>query len=289
LRFRTTFEEAWAVHDPEQRQIFLYDDFLGRTALHDRFAKNEDRRLIDFMAKTGGGSRTLFVLTTREYILRQASQFYERLAQANIAGRRFLLELKDYARLERARILYNHLFFSPSVDDDGLRSLLESDGYLIDHPNYNPRLIEWITGMAGHRLTAQDNERLREFSLETLTQPETLWQHAFEQELDANARAVLFCLVVLPDVVGIDALESAFEALCSVQGRSTAGKAFQNALAALDDSMIRTLHTNRGVQVTPHSPSVVDYVRGYLADSPGAGRRCLTPRRFGSRSRPCGA
>lgn len=168
-------EEAWAVHDPEQRQIFLYDDFLGRTALHDRFAKNEDRRLIDFMAKAGGGSRTLFVLTTREYILRQASQFYERLAQADIAGRRFLLELKDYTRLERARILYNHLLFSPSVDDDGLRSLLESDGYLaiIDHPNYNPRLIEWITGMAGHRLTAQDNERLREFSLETLTQPET--------------------------------------------------------------------------------------------------------------------
>lgn len=86
---------------------------------------------------------------------------------------------------------------------------------------------------------------------------------------------MLFCLVVLPHVVGIDALERAFEALCSVQGRSTAGNAFENALAALDDSMIRTLHTNRGVQVTPHSPSVVDYVRGYLVDSPGDGAALL--------------
>ena len=259
-------EEAWGLLDANQRQIFFYDDFLGRTALHDRFAKNEDHRLVAFMHRVSSSSRTLFVLTTREYILRDAARIYERLGQEGVGRRRFLLELKDYSRLERARILYNHLFFSPSVTRQGLRSLLREQGYLkiIDHPNYNPRLIEWITGMAGHQLGTHDNAHLLQFSLRTLASPKTLWLHGFENELDDHARAMLFCLVTLPNEVPVDDLERAFDGICAVRGLSLKGMAFQRTLSLLDDSMLRTSHGPYGIQVSPHSPSVVDFVRGVL-------------------------
>ncbi len=44
-------EEAWELVDDGVKQVFLYDDFLGRTAPAERFAKNKDRRLIDFMRR----------------------------------------------------------------------------------------------------------------------------------------------------------------------------------------------------------------------------------------------
>ena len=44
-------------------------------------------------------------------------------------------------------------------DDEARVALLKGCAYeqIIDHPAYNPRQIEWITGLSGHRLTAADN------------------------------------------------------------------------------------------------------------------------------------
>lgn len=109
-------EEAWEVLDDAVKQVFLYDDFLGRTALSERFAKNEDRRLIEFMRRAARRRSSLFVLTTREYILRQAVQFYERLDQEGVDSSRFLLELPSYTPVDRARIFANHAYHSPALD-----------------------------------------------------------------------------------------------------------------------------------------------------------------------------
>ena len=64
------------------------------------------------MRRAAASRTTLFVLTTREYILQQARQLYEQLAIEGVEGHRFLLELQRYSRTDRARIFYNHAFFS---------------------------------------------------------------------------------------------------------------------------------------------------------------------------------
>ena len=40
--------EAYESYNPQVKQIFYYDDFLGQTSLEDKLGKNEDQRLIFF-------------------------------------------------------------------------------------------------------------------------------------------------------------------------------------------------------------------------------------------------
>lgn len=267
-------EEGWEILDDGVKQVFLYDDFLGRSALSEQFAKNEDRRLIEFMRRAVRRPSSLFVLTTREYILRQAVQLYERLDQEGIESSRLLLELPSYTRLDRARIFANHAFHSPHLTRPMRRALLKDEAYLqiINHRNYNPRTIEWITGLAGRwddEIKARDYVA---FALRTLEHPELIWKHAFEHEIDEHGQALVLALVSLPRGVALSHLEPAFDALSRERGLPLAGRAFRRTLAALDDSLVRTSHVRdrwreTGVVADPHDPSIIDFIVDYLINS----------------------
>jgi hypothetical protein len=268
-------EEAWAILDDSVKQVFLYDDFLGRTALSERFAKNEDRRLIEFMQRTARRRSSLFVLTTREYILRQAVQFYERLDQEGVDSSRFLLELPRYTTLDRARIFANHAYHSPHLTRPMRRALLKDDSYLqiINHRNYNPRTIEWITGLSGRWDVQIGPREYVALALQTLEHPEMIWRHGFEQEIDDHGRALVLALVSLPRRVDLRHLEPAFEALCHERHLALTNRAFRRTLAALDDSFVRTWLDSDHVRGTasvaePHDPSIIDFMVDFLRASP---------------------
>jgi hypothetical protein len=269
-------EEGWKMLDDSSKQIFLYDDFLGRTALAERFAKNEDRRLLDFMDRAARRSSTLFVLTTREYILRQAGTLYERIGQSGVGNRRYLLELPTYTRVDRARIFANHAFHSPTLTGAATRALLVDDAYerIIDHPNYNPRIIEWITGMGGRKLGWDDLVDYVTFAVDVLDHPELIWRHAFEHEIDDHGRALLLVLASLARGTEIEHVEAAFDALCRQRGLALTGQAFRRTLSALDDSLVSTRQGSgdwfeaAGILVAPHDPSIADFVSDYVQASP---------------------
>ncbi|MFF4831807.1 AAA family ATPase [Streptomyces sp. NPDC001315] len=103
--------EAWTALDREAKQIFFYDDFLGQISFSERLSKNEDRRLSGLIEKFSGSATKKLILTTREYILRDAKRSYERLGELG-SQYQFLLELTSYRKSDRANILYNHLWHS---------------------------------------------------------------------------------------------------------------------------------------------------------------------------------
>ena len=139
--------EAIQQYSSEHKQVFYYDDFLGQTSLEFKLNKNEEKRLLDFIRMVARqGSNKRIILTTREYILRRAGQIFEVLGRADLDPKTCVIDLADYTNLHRAQILYNHLYFSdlPRVY---LRNLSVSGMYheIVQHPHYNPRLIEQMT------------------------------------------------------------------------------------------------------------------------------------------------
>lgn len=263
-------EEAWSVYNPGRPQVFYYDDFLGRTALTQRLGKNEEDRLLGFMRRAASSKTTLFVLTTREYILQQARQLYEQLAVQGLQARHFVLALDDYSRVDRARIFYNHAFFSGQLSKAARHSLLADRAYeaIIDHQAYNPRQIEWITGLSGHRLTDADNADYVRFAVAALDDPARIWRYGFEEQLDETQRALLLTLATMPDEVDSDDLQRAFDAFAQAAGISTRKRAFERALAVLDDSFVRTYQDIGKIFVTFYDPSVADFLATYLDTSP---------------------
>lgn len=135
--------EADDIYRASRKQVFIYDDFLGRTDIQEKLGKNEDRRLIDFIRKINRAPDHRFILTTREYILRAAQQRYERLDKNELDVLKCVIEMTDYTPLQKGLILYQHLFFSDYIAKEDIEDLVRRRKYreIVAHPNYTPRHI----------------------------------------------------------------------------------------------------------------------------------------------------
>ncbi|HEX6752450.1 MAG TPA: restriction endonuclease [Solirubrobacterales bacterium] len=260
--------EAWDAL-AETSQAFYYDDFLGRIGLQG-LSKNEDQRLVELIAKAHRDPRrTRLILTTREYILRGAVQLYESFERVGLDHERFLLALEDYSRYERGLVLYNHLYHSETMRPEWLVQLLESKAYveIIDHPNYNPRLIEFITGHAkAHELDHVGNDWVG-FALAALNNPEEIWKRAFEQELDELQRAMLICLISIGAEVEVDDLRSVVRSHCKRASIAYDDGAFDRALKVLDLTFVEFGHRGEKPALDVANPSISDFVLNLLAEN----------------------
>lgn len=267
--------DAWELLKRNEKQVFYFDDFLGSTALDE--SRYADADLLRFIAKVAGDKDRRFVLTTREYILRQARRMSEILDREASDAHRFLLTLESYSRNERARIFYNHIYHSEQVDSVARQSLLSDRAYLriVDHQNYSPRLIEWITGWSAQRLGDPERSRYAEFCLESLDNPERLWKHAFEVGLGAAERALLLSMLGLPRYTDAHDAEASFESACDARGLPVDNRAFSRALQVLDDSFLSSTQSNERIYLSWINPSLLDYLRSYLRQSRADVEICL--------------
>lgn len=260
-------DEGNRILDPSRKQVMLYDDFLGATFLETRLSKNEDKRIASFMARCRHSPTTLFILTTREYILKQALSWYDELDRAGLPLRRMLLELSSYSRREKALILYNHLYMASELPDAAKRSLLRDRAYLkvIDHKNYNPRIIEFVT--KGYPSTAPP-VGYPSFILSNLDQPEQVWRKAFEHQLDDDSRDIVLLLSTMPSAIPVSELERCFAELATTRRKRVQHGAVRSALQVLDDSLTKSWSGNCEVEVSVANPSVSDFAGWWLRDNP---------------------
>lgn len=207
--------EGEALFQPGLRQIFYFDDFMGATFAGEHAGGGQgtsDRALVNFIAMVRATPAARLVLTTREHVYAQALGRSERLRHAGLNDVRVVLGMPSYNAMQRARILYNHLYFSdlPGAYRD---ELLRGDFYLriVKHEKFNPRLIEWLSSY--RRLKHIPVERYRGFIDGLLRDPSEIWRHAYEQEITEPGRSVLLAVHSLGGKCGGPALERAFGAL----------------------------------------------------------------------------
>jgi hypothetical protein len=261
------FQDAWSLTEVDERQLYYFDDFLGQTSLNE--SREHDEDLLRFMRRIARDDKRLLVLTTREYILQQARRLSEVLDREHDDSKQFLLKLERYGRIERARIFYNHIYFSDDVDDVARRSLVNERAYLrvVDHVSYSPRLIEWMTGMSAHRLSPFEREHYADYCVSVLERPQALWAHAFERGISDPERALLISMLGLSTRVAYADLERSVLAALAVRGEDAGGRAFQYAVRTLDDSFLTSHRTRDDIAFSVINPSLIDFLSGYLRDS----------------------
>ena len=251
-------ERAWRSN---ARQVFLYDDFLGHVTYGElRLRKNEQSRLAQFMERVRRSGNKRFILTTREYILSEALNRYERLSRIELETSKSIISLEDYTQLIRARILYNHLFFS-DLPSDLKTSLLPNERYraVISHRNYNPRVIEHAVSLPAVVSLSPDEFVSNVF--DTLDDPTAVWEVIFEN-LPEMARLILLAVASLPTEVFLEDLRRVVEALSSTD--FDAG-GFRVALGMIEGTFINLREARPGSNgrerlVAIRDPSVRDYL-----------------------------
>lgn len=194
---RGSIRSAWNQYRPERRQVFFLDDFWGSVFERDPSNRNEDKSLLSFLEKIQGDQTKAAIITSREYVFQRASQ---RQNYAELG--RFLTKAKcmvtqqSFSKMNRARILYNHLYFS-TLSRGSLQDIVWGDGFLqiIHHQNYNPRAIEqFIDRRFGSSMSLSTGNFLTDF-LDYLKDPYDYWIDAFENQ-NGTARMIVLILAV---------------------------------------------------------------------------------------------
>lgn len=268
----TDFQTGRERFQPGKKQIFYFDDFLGATFLGERastFTRNEDRAILDFIELVRRSPTARLVMTTREHILRQAIATSEKLKHSQLIDNRCVLEIGDYSRQQRAEILYNHIYFS-DLPNAYREALLAERFYraIIDHPKFNPRLIEWLSSF--QRVSAIIPEHYQNFVRSLLADPAEIWRHAYEQEISDAARSILLALYSFNGKSPPERLESAFRVLHLERSRrygfKTGPSDWRRALSELAGAFIKP-----GDQVEVIDPSVLDMLNSvFREDTPNA-------------------
>ncbi len=267
VKIESDISEARAVPYHKKPRFYYYDDFLGQTAQADKLNKNEDQKLLDFMASVRDSKDSVFVLTTREYILNQAKLHYEKLAREKFDHLTCIIDLAKYSRRIRAQILYNHLHFS-NLPRPHLESLVAQRGYvqIVDHKNYNPRLIQYLTDVTW--IGETPSAEYLDLFLRNLDNPVEIWGHAFRNQLSDKSRHLLFVLTTMPSESLMSDVESAFTVFhnsqCARFGIAHSAKDFVSALKELDGTFVATRKIQDSVLVRFQNPSIRDFMQNLI-------------------------
>jgi Restriction endonuclease/Protein of unknown function (DUF815) len=272
-------DDAWTLvqvpHDDKRKFVVLYDDFLGRYHFESpHFEKNEEVSLFDFLEKVRRSDNVRFLLTTREYILADAQRMHGAFAEHAREILRYTLKLEDYSKAHRAKMLFNHLYFS-DLPDSRLELLIRDRAYqtIVEHEHFNPRNVETISNYVNSR--AMNDQEYLQFVRNRFDNPASLWEHPFRQDIGATARNVLMVLWTFGEPVDLETLKKAVNQFSLGVDENEFDFQFTDALHQLDGNFIAT---NRypGVARTLgpffvaqfSNPSVEEFIDRFLRADP---------------------
>lgn len=264
IAVRDDVQEAFDALDLTRKQVVYYDDFLGQSSISERLGKNEDRGIARLLAESRRAKHLKVIFTTREYILEDAKRAYEPLNRADLDIAKCIVTVEDYTRGHRARILYNHVYFS-DLSHEYAAALQRGRGYrrIIDHKGYSPRIVEWMTLGAG-TCGVPPKDYVDRF-VQVLDDPAQLWQHAFDNQIGADARAILLSLGSIEGWLGLDELRLVWARLRGIESTESSSienkKTFYDAMKQLEGSFTRSRRAQSETAVEFHNPSIKDYVR----------------------------
>ncbi|MCL6217741.1 ATP-binding protein [Zunongwangia pacifica] len=189
-----TIRDAEDVISPdESKQLFYFDDFLGEVyyeILSGSQKENEISRFIDRIKHT---PNKFIILSTRTVILEQAKAKSEKIKRSRIETGKYEIVINQYNNYEKAKILYNHLYFQ-RISDKLFSVIINNEFYydIIKHKNYTPRIIEFITDY--DRTKNFENEDYKKFIIFNLNHPEEIWNDSFHNQIRYQDRLFLMTL-----------------------------------------------------------------------------------------------
>lgn len=176
--------------DVNSKELIYIDDFLGQIYLD---LKNEKvsnlNALIEYIKLN---KNKYLLLNSRITILNEACNKYpsfdKKIEKMNI----YQIEVKNLTRLEKAKILYNHLYFS-NIPFEYKKEILDNQRYMkiIDHKNYNPRIIEHITNRYSKEKSGLEYIK---FIASALNNPKQIWEEPYNTRLENIDKIFLLTL-----------------------------------------------------------------------------------------------
>lgn len=258
-------ENLVQVFQKGKRQVFFYDDFLGKVSLEEG-EKNFDGRIVAFIKACQHEKDKLFILATREYILQQGLVRYSRFNEGKgIEMSKCVVDMGKYTRFVRAQILYNHLVAN-EIPQPYINAILHDKNYMkiIDHRNFSPRIIETFLTNGTHEQCQPEEYfgKIKGF----FDHPDSVWLDAFERLSDIQKEALLV-LTSMGTTMMYDLWKEAFVYFFKRVHREANylnDADWNDAVKVLQNNFIKVNKDRAGMHVDFINPGVNDVLIRYI-------------------------
>lgn len=249
----------------DSREVILLDDCFGQAYFN--MKETQENELIALIKYVKMNPNKILIMNSRVTIYREATERTPNLVTSfeNKEYKVYIIDMTNMSALEKAKILYNHLYFK-KVSDDFLFQIKKDKNYwqIIEHPNYNPRIIEYIC--APYRLSNIIAVEYMDFILKSLNNPEEVWKNEFERRLKDSDRILVTTLYSLSN----SAISKEFLKTCynhrikSINGMDTSINQFEHALSRLSGSFVKNFDKNGEQIISMANPSINDFIRAHI-------------------------
>lgn len=169
--------------DNDSKEMVLLDDFLGQHYLNLKESEpNELKTLLSFIHRN---KNKKLILNSRITILNEAKNRYINFNELieEYETNTYLINLDNMKKVEKAKILYNHMFFN-NIPREHFINIKEDKRYLniVKHKNYNPRIIEYVTKKNRYKSIA--SKQYYNYIMNNLDNPKDVWKDEFENRIE---------------------------------------------------------------------------------------------------------
>lgn len=255
--------------DRKRKELIVLDDCLGQHYF--KMQETKENELLALVKYIMHNPNKLLIMNSRVTIFHEARErscdFRYFMDDENIKIRK--LEMNGLDEEEKGWIFYNHLYFS-GIPEEYYQNISKDRRYraIVRHPNYTPRLVEFVTKKKNYKQVASDCYAT--FIMDCLRNPTELWKDEFTRKLGAEDRALLLTLYSLTDTsVEEPVLVRAFlKRLSSLEGMDTTRNLYEEALRRLTDSMVQLMEQNGRKRIGVCNPSINDFLKNYIRENP---------------------
>jgi energy-coupling factor transporter ATP-binding protein EcfA2 len=247
------------------KQIVYYDDFLGSNDVEINKARGSETALRRIIKRFENQESNVLILTTRSYLLNSAISKSENLARIKIRNKESIVSLEDYALDLKIQLYNNHVEESELAPS--LKSFLETReirNFVVDHPNFFPRSVEYIT--TEKNVSGYSVEQFRQFIYDNFEHPAEIYAHAYNEQTEKDDKILLNTLISFDKLPTIEELEEAFLSRVNHEIRTNNKEkefnAFKKSLSRLDGGFI-SVNTKKN-EVAFINPSLVDFLTSHI-------------------------
>ncbi|MCL1126726.1 nSTAND3 domain-containing NTPase [Shewanella surugensis] len=261
-----SLNEAEEFYKENAKQIFYFDDFLGRNFIL-ALGSHQDSHIISFIKRVERDSEKRFILTSRTNILNQGKRLSELFYINKVDKNEYELSITSLSSFDKAKILYNHIWFG-KLDESYINEIYKEKRYLeiIKHNNFNPRIISFITD--SHRLLSVPPENYWDHIENILSNPKDIWRHVFDVQIDELSRSITIAISLHGKAISEDTLKTLYYRLNSRKGIVNADKSYDAVVRLLVGALLnRLIISSDKVLYNLFNPSIADFViTNYLDD-----------------------
>ncbi|MCK4798502.1 MAG: restriction endonuclease [Spirochaetes bacterium] len=246
----------------KKKILFYFDDFLG-SSLPDAVSNKKDSHIVNFINRIRKDKTKKFILTSRTNFLNEAYSLSHQFQNKNIRDDEFLLKVENLTEIDKAKILYNHIYHS-NLDKSYIDKIYEEKRYreIINHQNFSPRIIEFITD--SERVANVGVDQYWNYIQESLNNPKDIWEYYFQDQTDDFIRGLTFLTVFNNGKILEKQLKKAysdFKDIQKLQPNNCTDKSFSAVIKLATKSLLnRNQISKNSYEYALFNPSIADFI-----------------------------